>query len=339
MAFHRTKNAKQRFKALLFAFITAIFSLLSAPLHAEMIRVSNTIMLNLDESGTPQQANAGINAAIVISLPKDRTFLQGVEILFKVPTEVAQWMDSVEWSLYNGIKPEPTQKRTDYRGQRTTVGTFGDLLSLDIKIPLSRDNKIKQDAYSVFIDDIPDFLNDKIFLRLQPAMKTTPDTLADSIFSVTVKPIYLNKGKLNLTLASPDGAAIKKYTLFIDGEETKYNADGFFLSPGIHNINLVSDYYRNETRTVTVEQAKIADLDIILRDIAPTVRIASPKAATVYFDDEIVKNTNSSFKITKGNHTFKFVIGDYVIIKQLEAVNGKSYTISVNIEALIKEDE
>ena len=125
--------------------------------------------------------NDTLIARFVAKLPEDKSFIEGLEILFKVPPEVVQWMDSVSWAFYNGVKPEPTENRTDYRGKRTTVGTFGDLLSLSIKVPLSKENSIKQDAYSVYIDDIPDFKNGKVFVRLQLASRTAPATLDVSV--------------------------------------------------------------------------------------------------------------------------------------------------------------
>lgn len=322
-----------------FLAILLFFSFFPITIQAEMFRVGQTVMVEIPENGVPQTVTAITNDAIAITLPENKTFLDGVEVLFKVPQEVAQWMDSVAWALYNDVRPEPTDKRLDYRGRRTTVGTFGDLLSLDIKIPLNKNNSIKQDAYSVFIDDIPDFRNNKIFIRLQLAMKGTPDSISESKFEVTVKPIYINKGKLNLTLTPPENEKLKETALYIDGEPTEFKSDGFFIKPGIHTVNITSDSYRNEVLTITIEQAKVVNFEVLLRDITPAVRVAAPANTEVYCDDKKVADTSQPLKVTQGKHTFRFVIGGYEITRTIDAVNGKSYTVSLNVDATVKEEE
>jgi hypothetical protein len=304
-----------------------------------MFKVNQTWMLSIPDDGAPQTVTAQANDAIVIALPEDRGFMEGVEILFKVPAEVVQWMDSVSWAFYNGVKPEPTENRTDYRGKRTTVGTFGDLLSLDIKVPLSRENSIKQDAYSVYIDDIPDFKNGKIFVRLQMASKLAPSSLAQSAFEVTVKPIYVNQGRLSIRLVPPEGEQLKDTEVYIDGQEAKLVEGGIPISPGIHDISVVSGSYRNEVRTVTVGQAKVVDVEIKLRDITPSVRLALPVGTQAYCDGSRVEDTKKAIKLAQGRHSFRFVLGGYEISKQVDMVNGHNYTVALNIDASVSDEE
>ena len=304
-----------------------------------MFKVKQTWMLSIPADGTPQTVTAQADDAIVISLPEDTLFIEGVEILFKVPQEVAQWMDSVSWSFYNGVKPEPTENRTDYRGKRTTVGTFGDLLSLDLKVPLSKPNSIKQDAYSVYIDDIPDFKNGKIFLRLQQAVKDSSGIIGQASFDITVKPIYINRGRLSISLIPPEGEALKDTELFIDGQEMRHTPDGILVTPGIHDISIVSGSYRNEVRTVTVAQAKTVELEVQLRDITPTIRLAIPIGTQAYCDGTKVEDPKQAMKLPQGRHSFRFVLGGYEISRQVDLVNGHNYTVALNIDASVSEDD
>lgn len=322
-----------------FLIFLLLFSLFLSHAGAEMFKVHQTLTLTIPEDGTPQTVTAQANDAIVISLPEDKNFIEGLEILFKVPSEVVQWMDSVSWAFYNGVKPEPTENRTDYRGKRTTVGTFGDLLSLSIKVPLSKENSIKQDAYSVYIDDIPDFKNGKVFVRLQLASKTAPASLAQSSFEITAKPIYIKRGRLAIKLLPPDGEQLKDTDIYIDGQETQIDKEGILISPGIHDISVVSGSYRNEVRTVTVTQAKVASLEIQLRDITPTARLALPVGTQAYCDGTRVEDTKKPLKLEQGRHSFRFVLGGYEISKQVDMVNGHTYTVALNIDASVSEED
>ena len=111
------------------------------------------------------------------------------------------------------------------------------------------------------------------------------------------------------------------------------------LDAGVHNISIVSDFYRNELRTVTIEQAKTTSLNIKFRDIAPTVIITAPSNTVIYFDDKEIENTKQQFAVQQGEHKVRFVIGDYEVVKNITAVNGRSYTVDINIDAAVSESD
>src|SRR5574344_567153 len=87
-------------------------------LGAETFRVHQTVILPVSSDATPNTAFAGVNDAVVLVLPKDKTFVQGVELSIKVPQLVTEWQNSVGWSFYNDITPSPTADNIDYSGTR-----------------------------------------------------------------------------------------------------------------------------------------------------------------------------------------------------------------------------
>lgn len=322
-------------------FIT-IFSLIIPFLAtAETFRVHATKKLSVSSYGEKTSVLIGINEALIIEIPEDMTYVQGIELGFKIPQDIAFWRDCVAWSFYTDLTPEPQDDLIDYSGTRNTTGTFGTSLGLNMQIPLTPINSIKKTPYSIYIENTPDIINGKIFLRLQLVMKGTPDSLMDSLIEVTAKPILINKGKLLLDLIPPDNKDMQSYTLYVDGKTQEYTEDGIFLDTGVHDINLISDFYRNEVRTITIDQAKTKELSINLRDITPLVRINAPVSTKVYCDDQEVTDNDFTqyFKVQQGQHVFKFVIGDYEIIRTLTAINGESYTLTVSVEAEINQDE
>ncbi len=338
MVFYYLKKCQKTFwhKTIIFTLILSFFVNIA---FAESFRVHKTIMLPATNSEEKNFVKAGPNDAIVISLPEDMTFVQGIEIMFKVPQEVAYWMDSVAWSLYDEIKPEPTEKKIDYKGTRKTIGTFGNSLSLVLKIPMTKENTIKKDAYSTYIDAIPDFLHNKIFLRMQMVMKGTPSSLSDAEFEVSAKPIYINKGKLSITVRPPDNINSALYNVFID-ETPISKLQDIMITPGIHTVHVTSDSFRNENKTITIEQAKNHTLDIKLRDITPLIRIAAPNNSKIQIDDKIIDYKGSdSIPVPQGMHTIRISVGGYEIVKTVNAMNGHSYAINTNLDATITEEE
>ncbi len=315
----------------------ALFTALSA--SAESFRVHKTVLLQVSTADTSRSVFAGVNDAIAVELPEENEFIEGIDVYFKVPQEVSYWMDSVAWSLYSGIKPEPSETKIDYKGKKETVGTFGSLLTYDIKLPLKVPNTIKQDSYSTYIETLPQTTGGKLFVRLQLAMKGTPDSLTDSLFEVSAKPIYINKGRLSLSVTLPEHVTPSPYTVFLDGKEVDLKEEGMLVTPGVHTLSIESESYRNEVRTVTVEQAKILSVKIQLKDIAPQIRLSAPKDTVAYCDDVPVQNLEEPFTVPQGKHTFRFVLGGYEIVKNLEALNGKNYTVAVTIDAEVTEEQ
>ena len=102
---------------------------------------------------------------------------------------------------------------------------------------------------------------------------------------------------------------------------------------------IVSGSYRNEVRTVTVTQAKVVALEIKMRDITPTARLALPVGTQAYCDGTRVEDTKKPLKLEQGRHSFRFVLGGYEISKQVDMVNGHNYTVSLNIDASVSEEE
>ena len=315
-----------------------LFFLSSAVAFSEQFRVHKSVPLPISRSGSKNTVSVGVNDCIVIELPSDMEFIEGVELQFKVPKEVAAWRDSVAYSFYDGIVPEPSSSIIDYNGIRRTTGTFGSSLSLTLKIPLKRNHTIKKDAYSNLMSSVPEVVNGKIFLRLQLAMKGTSDDLYSAQFQVSGRPLFINKGKLFVQPTAPDKGDVKPFTVFIDGTQTDVSS-GVLLTPGIHNINIVSDHYRNEFRTVTVEQAKRHTVNVEFQSIEPMIRIAAPEGTQVFIDESPVSSITSPVFVSQGEHQIRLVIGDYEMVRSISALNGRTYNVAVSINAAITEEE
>ncbi len=317
-----------------------VFVLLCAfsAVAAENFRVHKTILITLpSEPGKSETATAYCNDAVSIILPEDKTFIQGIEISIKVPQVVVEWRDSVAWSIYKDISPRPTEKKIDYKGTRIHTGTYGISLRKTIQIPLVNPNTIKRDSYSEYLPLDLTVDEEQIFFRMQLAMKGASDDIPQKPFEITVRPLLIDKGRFVLNTESPDGKESEAYTLFIDGKSV--SGSDMLLDTGTHTVSLVSDSYRNEVRTINITQGATTDLSIRFRDITPQILIASPDSATVFIDGQEVANPKEPYPVQQGDHMVKFVIGDYEVVKQVSAVNGRSYTVAVSIDAEISESE
>lgn len=325
----------QRFFTLFVLLITV------SAISAETFRTHNTINLQMPDLGD-MSCVAGINDMIIIALPSDTTFLQAIELEIKIPDLVAQYRDSVAYSFYTEVKPLSSGKRIDYSGKRQMIETLPSRLSLNLTFPLTQEHSIKQSPYTTVLPVVYK-KNDNIYLRFQLVMKGIPESFDDEKLVVTAKPIFIDKGQLLLDMKYPLDSELKSiekpYSIFIDEKPVTTEDGKLILDTGRHHLSIISDFYRNETRTFTIEQAQNTTVQIQLRDIAPTLQLAIPEGTIVLFDGNPIENIKDSFIIEQGEHTLHFVVGDYEITKVIQAVNGRSYTMNLSMNIDVTETQ
>lgn len=316
-------------------FISIFFSSL---LSAESFRVRKTHVVKLNNESTELPAGeCNIYDAVAVYLPEDKTFIEGVEIKMVIPETIASWRNSVAATVYDRISPEPKSRQIDYSGTRLYVSTIPGKLSWVMQIPLKKENSIKENKLSTKIDTIPSPDATNLFIKFQPVMKGLPEEVLNSYISVTSRPIFSDKGRLVLNLAGP-AASAEDISVFIDDLPVNFKKD-IILKTGVHNLSVVSENYRNEVRTFFIEQAKTTNLDIMLRGVEPALVLEAPDGVLIWLDGiDCTKQNGSEFIITEGEHTVKFALGSYEVVRSLNAVKGKTYNVSLDVDLSISEN-
>lgn len=327
--------AKKALFSLLLLCTSGIFSMLDA----ESFRVSRVHELAMAQaSDSEATAKLGINEALAIKLPEDQTFIEGLELKFDIPEAVASWMDSVACSVYANISPTPKASQIDYNGTRAYVRTLPGKLSWVLQIPLKEENSIKSNNYTTKVDTVISPSKNILFIRLQPVMKGVPEETLNSIIPITVKPILTNKGQLSFKLLPPEGK-LAACTVFIDDQLISLPKDNkVLLDTGVHNISVISEFYRNELRTVRIDKAKTTELTIEMKSLEPTLLITAPEGTEVLLDDVKCTSLGKEFVISEGEHKIKFTIGDYEIVRSITAIKGKTYTANFSLDLDISEN-
>lgn len=324
------------FRKLIFslAFMTAVI-----PLTAESFRVSKLHPVEITQDYAEATAKLGINESLAIVLPEDKTFIEGLELKFEIPESVAYWMDSVACSVYTNIKPYPTSNQIDYSGTRVYVSTLPGKLSWILQIPFKNDNHLKTNQYTTKIDTVFDVSQNFVFVRLQPVMKGVPEETLNAIIPITVKPILSDQGMLDLTLTTAQGE-LEHCTVFIDDKMVDFyeNSKKIILNTGVHDLTVVSENYRNEVRTVRIDQAKTTPLNVEMKGIEPTLLIIAPEGTKVLLDGEPCSKLGVEFPVSEGEHKIQFKIGDYDIIRTISVIKGKTYTANFTLDLNISEN-
>lgn len=307
-------------------------------LWSESFRVNKVTVTQVEQTlGYETSVEMGINDALSVSLPEDRTFIEGLELKMEIPENIAYWVDSVACSVYSDIKPNPSVKQIDYSGTRVFVQTLPGKLSWVLQIPITKDNSLKVNKYITKVDTIIEPKNNSVFIRFQPVMKGIPEETLKSIIPITIKPLLIDKGQLNIELTPPQSQEnLSLCTIYVD-EKPVDKTKKIILDTGIHNISVISEDYRNENRTVRIDQAKTTDLKIEMKSIEPTLLITAPEGTLILFDEQEFNQIGKEFVISEGEHKIKFVIGNYEITRTITAIKGKTYSANFSFDLEITE--
>ena len=119
-----------------------IFFICTGRIYGDSFRVRKTVEVEVPPSGTVV-CSAGIYDALAIKLPKDTTFLQGIELEIKIPEVISRYRGSVAYSLYTDVTPVPTKKTIDYTGTQQYLDVIPSKLSMILTIPLIEYDKSK----------------------------------------------------------------------------------------------------------------------------------------------------------------------------------------------------
>ena len=311
----------------------AIFAAaISAP-QAEVFRTRKTVCLSVPARGSSESKACGINDCVAAFLPEDTTFAQGVEITVKIPQALAAYRNTIIYSIYNNITPVPTEKGIDYSGTEIYSGLYPGQLAWTIAIPLVKGNTMKASPYA---DKtlIPDASRGFVFLRNQLAMKGVPKSVMEAEFEVSAKAVLADYGALKVLAPADSG----EYTVYVDEKPVTANEKGLvILKPGKRNVSIVSEKFRNETRAVMIAQGEVTELSLALQSVAPSVHVRAPEGTKIFVDGNEVQ-AGEALALEAGEHIFKFNLGGYEVTKKVAIQNGKSYNVSVNVDASVKEE-
>ena len=333
----------------IFSFLLIVLTLSCfSSLYAETFRVAQCHIVELTEDTSfTATKKLGLNDSLAVYIPEERLFLEGIEFKMDIPEDMAMWRDCCGAYIYDGIRPAPKAQQIDYSGSKIFFGVVPGKLSWILQLPLTKNAQFKTNQYTKTIEAIPSAQGNFVFLRLQQIMKGVPDEVMNARITITVRPILSDKGLLRVKLSAPENPEAKNsaqnenISIFIDNNafDSQEAQKGYMLASGIHNISVISENYRTEVRKVRIDQAKITELEILLKSIEPTLIVTAPEGATVYLDDEKFEDLGKEVVISEGDHKIRCGIGDYEVVRSLSVTKGRSYKVNLTVDLQISEDE
>ena len=320
--------------------LTVFILTLAADAFSQSFRINKAKFVNITKDvDFSSSVKMNINDALVIFIPEERPYMNGIELKITIPEEIAITRNSCQLELYDSVKPAPSSDQIDYSGIKIFQCVMPSKFTWIVQIPFTADTKkLKTNQYTTKIDSIPNLKNNYLFIRMNQLLPKTDESLVNAEFTITVSPFFSNNGSLSLNILA-DGQKTDRCSVLIDDLPCSIEncMNGITLSSGLHTVAVISEKYRTEVRTVRIEQARLTNLTIILKSIEPTLIISAPNNVSVFIDGSQCNSTGKEFFITEGEHNLKFKIGNYELIRTVNAMKGKTYKIDVTFDVQIIE--
>lgn len=273
----------------------------------------------------------------LIRLKGDFRFLKGVELELQAPQAALRQRGSIAFSLYRKTTPTPVLGIGDYSAERVAFAPLPAKLQTIYQIPTRQDHGLKASPYVSIPTDTIGPAEFPLLFRLQPVMKGLSEDLMSAKFKLVARPILTDQGAIRILLKYPEQLKDKPLTVLVNDTPLDNPSQPLLLKEGEHSLTVVSEFYRNESRTFMVERAKELQLTVELRDPTPLVLVEAPEGATVLFDDKDLPPSHDPFPVTPGEHRITFKVGDYTISRPITVIKGRSYRVGLSIDVSITE--
>jgi hypothetical protein len=329
---------KSRFPVLLLSSIL----LAAHGLSAENIRglVVDEVTVGA-ETGFEATSALRLEEMVSVSLAENSRYLKAVHMEILLSNTLKKYFDSFGLVIYKNVSPLPQRGGRAFQGERIFFHYLPYLNRIYVTVPtLPVSGQEPAPAVGSFRLAEPVLPEEfPLLVSVIPLMKGIPNSIQDKQFFLTMRPVLVRKGLVQLALQYPPGSAGEALEVTIDGQPVEGFDEPLELESGIHSLVIRSEAFKEVNATFAIESGQTSKVDIILEEMAITLTLEAPQEAEVYLDGEKVDNhSQTAYPLDPGSHLVRIKIGEYSISKKFTAKPGKNYHISCVFDIIINED-
>jgi hypothetical protein len=250
-----------------------------------------------------------------------------------------QYRGSLAITLYSDIVAGAEIGVADVNARQISMEPIPSKLQTVYQIPIVNNHGMRGSPYASLPAGVLLPSSFPMLIRMMPVIKGLSDRIETMKFQITARPIFNDLGAVKIITRYPQMLQGKPFTLIIDDTVIDNFDNELLFLEGEHNLAVISDDYRNESKRFFVEKSKVLDLAIELQDPTPLVIFAVPENTQVFFNNQQVSDIKTPYPTVPGEHQVRFQVGDYSITKPLLVQKGKTYQLDLAIDVIVSENE
>ena len=290
------------------------------------------------EDAAGASVSIGYADAAAVWIPSPSPFLQGVEIEVRSPPEAVRAPSGFAFEIWKSVAPAPAKGLVAYRGVRVLTRPLPGRPGYVFQIPIRADHSIERGPYAELLTLVIDASEFPVGIKMVPVSKGITSEVEKVRFQLRFRPLVGDEGALALKLAYPEGGReAAPVEVLVDDQRIDASAP-VVLKAGGHRLRIVSDDYRDESRSFSIEAGRKLELAVVLQGTAPILSIEAPDSADVTLDGRPLDPKSwARIEVEPGEHAASCRIGDYSVSRRFTAARGKSYKIVLEIDLRVQE--
>ena len=309
----------------------------SFSIEAEQVRGKVEHTLIVDENYSDTSISIGLRELCQIGV-ESTEFLQGLVVQVESPQTALQFRESFLLSVYSNASPPPREDISNYSADKIYSDSFPSAKYTFVDIPLRDTGSWERSTLnSSAVTVRPQPAHYPLLLSIDPIMKGIPSNVSRSRFKITLKPVLIDKGALQLEL--PKEVNRNDIQIYTDGNLQKQSSERLILSTGVHKLSIESDLYLTYSKSIGIERARTTKIKAVLEPKKSSIRFEAPDDAVVFFNGEQIEvGSGTELEADPGEHVVLVRIGDYSVSKKIDIKGGKNYKVSLFFDILINDN-
>lgn len=280
-------------------------------------------------------STATLSDLVAVYLPEETRLIGAVQIEITTPDALLEYRGSFACAIYANIDQKPGERISRYTGSSAAFALLPGLRSYSVTLPLERLGLIKSQENMHVLEGLLLPADYPILVSIIPVMKGIPDRVTETGFTVTAS-LMPNEKSLLFVLPVSESPRIEPFVLKLDDSEVNITDSGYLLDPGFHRINMQSEFYKDQSYTVALENGQTETVYLELIHLSPKLIIDAPSPTEIFLDGvQIFNSIGVVHEVAEGNHTVLFRLGDYSVSKSFVSEAGKRQTLSIVLDVII----
>lgn len=326
-------------------FLLAIFLLFpSVRLYSESFRTTVEGIVEITPHRSAENPISISNeGAILINLGADARFLRGIELEITAPQAWLSYRGALLMTMYSNVSGNISSVSVgdivDLTGTHIAFEPLPSRLRIVYHIPLRQQHGLRTTTSVTVPSPVIQPDSFPILFQLMPSDKGMPPEFDRMRFNVTARPILSNEGAVSIIPRFPPQLRNRAFTVLINDTVITNLSEQIILREGEHHLVVLSEDYRNESRRFVVERARVLELIIDLQDPTPIILFEGPQNSEIFLNNVLVPGNREPIMVEPGTHEIRFTVGDYTVIRTLNAQRGKTYRIALEVDITIHEED
>jgi hypothetical protein len=318
--------------------LIVLLCFLDFSLKAESLRVlvAGVNEVSLNSLGGTTVPLSYTSSALIL-LKGDTRFFRGIQLELTAPQGWLAYRGSLAAAVYGDLDKTPEPGVADLEGRQRSFEPLANKIQNIFQIPLRQGHGLKSSPYAAVPTGIVPPPSFPLLFRLMPVIKGISEEMENMTFNLLAKPILSDEGAVKISIRFPEQLPGRAFTVLIDDKVIEKPGEERLLKEGEHDLVVLSEDYRNQSRRFLVERAKVLDLAVELQDPTPLIVFEYPEGAMIFLDNTPVSDPQALQPLEPGIHEVRFQVSDYSIIRSITVQKGKTYKVALSVDVDISE--